>query len=129
MLSETQLQAAIDYAKGETIVDIAKKYSISRQTFYNWLEKDEFKSEVDKYRQEIKSNAERLLTADLDKVVKELKKIALSGKSEKVKFDAIADILDRSFGKATTRIEDVTDNTDTKKELSWDNIPSDLIKS
>ena len=102
--------------------DIAKVVGISRATFYDWLKKEEFASEVDRYIQEIKTSAEKNMSAKVDNYIRALEEIAFTGRSEKNRADALTYLLDRVLGRATTKVQDITEGSDSKdKEISWDN--------
>ncbi|KKX99838.1 MULTISPECIES: phBC6A51 family helix-turn-helix protein [Paraclostridium] len=118
MLTEEQRYAAELVAKGEKIVDIAKLCKVSRQTVYDWKEKKDFKAEVDRFVNDIKTKSEKSIAMSLETYIKELEKIALTGKSEKNKLDALQYLVNRVLGNTTTKTEITTDNNkEDKKEF------------
>lgn len=128
MLNEKQVQAAKLYAEGTKPTDIARKLGISRQAFYGWKKNKEFTSEVDRFIQEVKTSAEQSLTSKVDTYIAALEDIALTGRSEKNRTDALTYLLDRVLGKSTTKIQDITEATEDKEEtVSWDNVEDSNI--
>lgn len=123
MLNEKQFKSAKLYAEGITPTEISKIVGVSRTTFYEWLKKEEFAREVDKFKTEIITSAEKSMTSKVEKYIESLEGIALAGRSEKNRVDALTYLLDRVLGKSTTKIQDVTEGKeDGKKELSWDSV-------
>lgn len=123
MLNERQIKGAKMYAEGNTPTEIARQLNINRGTFYDWLKKEEFTREVDRFKQEILNSAEKSMISKVELYVESLEGIALSGRSEKNRVDALTYLLDRVLGKSTTKIQDVTEaKEDGKKDISWDNV-------
>lgn len=123
MLNEKQIKGAKLYAEGATPTEISRELGVSRQAFYGWLKNKEFTSEVDRFIQEIVTSAEKNMNSKVENYIHALEDIAFTGRSEKNRTDALTYLLDRVLGKATTRVQDVTeDKEDGKKEISWDNI-------
>lgn len=121
MLHEKQLQAAKLYCEGMKPIDIAKIVGISRQSFYDWMKKEEFTSELDRLTNEMKTAAEKSLSNNVERYIKELEVIAFTGRSEKNRTDALTYLLDRVLGKSTTKVQDITEASNTNtSEVSWD---------
>lgn len=121
MLHEKQIQAAKLYSEGMKPIDIAKVIGISRQSFYDWMKKEEFTSELDRLTNEMKAAAEQTLTNNVERYIKELEVIAFTGRSEKNRTDALTYLLDRVLGKSTTKVQDITEASNTNaSEVSWD---------
>lgn len=95
--------------EGEQITNIAKIVGVSRQAIYNWLNDSEFKNELDTRLQEIKTQGNNMIVNKLSSCIDELLKIALTGRSEKVRSDTSQYLVDRVLGKATTKIEQTTE--------------------
>lgn len=121
MLNEKQIRAAKEYAEGQKPTDIAKNVGVSRTTFYKWLENGEFTSEVDRYLQEIKTSAEKNMVGKVENYIRALEDIAFTGKSEKNRADALTYLLDRVLGRATTKVQDITEASDGKEDtITWE---------
>lgn len=120
MLDEKKERAITLILSGEAIIDVAKLINVARGTIYNWLDNDEFKDELDRRRQEIATQGNNLILSELNAYVKELKKTALHGKSEKNRLEALQYLIDRVLGKPTAKIEQ--DNKDDDKDKVNDDI-------
>lgn len=126
MLNERQIKGAKLYSEGYTPTEIAKELGVNRSTFYDWLKKEEFTSEVDRYKAEIVTTAEKQMTNKVTNYIHALEDIALAGRSEKNRVDALTYLLDRVLGKSTTKIQDVTETAkDSTNEVTWDSIEDD----
>lgn len=88
MLTAKQTKAVALLFDGKTKKEIAEELKVTEKTIYNWRQLEEFKKELQKlsndYLTEIRAN-----------LIKNQEKLALSAKSEMVKFSATKDLLDR----------------------------------
>lgn len=109
MLNERQNKEAELYAHGVNVTNIAKLCDCSRQTIYNDMERKEWKAKVDDLLTEAKQVANNKLNNDVELYVDELKKIALTSKSENNKKDALMYLLNRIYGTPTNKTQDITD--------------------
>jgi transcriptional regulator len=112
MLTEAQIECIRLMVKGVTITDIAEKLQVSRQTVYNWKSNEEFKAELDRLGQEYLDSARNKLKHAAPVAADKLIEL-LSGKYEKTQLAAAIDLLDRTAGKATTKVE-VTGDKDNE---------------
>lgn len=120
MLDERKEKAISMLIKGESITNIAVYLSISRQTVYDWINNKEFANELDKRRQEIKSQGNSFILSELRNCIDELLKIALKGESEKVRSDTAQYLVNRVLGTPTNKIEQTA--TENKENISTDMI-------
>lgn len=118
MLDERKEKAITLILSGEAITDVAKLVGVYRSTIYNWLEEEEFKAELDRRRQEIVKQGNALILAELKTYVMELRKMAIKGKSERNRLDALQYLIDRVLGKTTTKVEQVV--TEDKDKVNDD---------
>ncbi len=125
MLTERMIQEADLYSKGTKIVDIAKLVGVSRQTIYDDMKRPEWKAKVDECLAEAKGCAENLLNNDIGLYVAELKKIALTGKSEKNRMECLQYLLNRVYGTPTSKIEDITDK-DIKDKIDKEQLSNEF---
>jgi len=121
VLDERQVKAIEAFAKGSTITDVAKAAGVSRNTIYEWIKIEEFMAEVGKWQQEFIYQAQGRLKVAAKDAADEVIKLLKQGKYEKTRLSAAYDILDRSLGKATTRIENINPN-------DKDNVPVDILE-
>lgn len=112
MLNERQNKEAELYAKGEKVTDIAKLCGVSRQCVYDDMKRPEFKAKVDECLAEAKTAVENKINNDVELYCDALKKIALTGKSEKNRLDALSYLLNRIYGTPTNKTQDITENKD-----------------
>ena len=119
MLDEKKEKVITLIMKGEQYVDIAKLTGVGRSTIYEWLKDSDFAAELDKRRQEIKTQGNNLILRELGSYIGELKRIALCGESEKVRSDTAQYLVDRVLGKTTTKIETNAEQ-DSKNNVSKD---------
>lgn len=124
MIDERKEMAITNLLKGEQITDVAKLVGVCRQTIYDWLENEEFKAELDRRRRDIVTQGNNLILNELCTYVRELKRIALCGKSEKVRADTAQYLVDRVLGKTTTKLE-VTDK-DNQDAIDKDILDAEL---
>ena len=102
------------YLRGDKATDIAKVIGISRTTLYDWYGNSEFKAEVEKRRDDIKIQVSNYITNDLALYVDKMRKIALTGTSDRESAGACQYLIDRVLGKTTTKL-DVTAKDDTDR--------------
>lgn len=124
MLDERQLDCIALKAKGMEVTKIALEVGISRTTYYEWNKLEEFKAEACRREQEFISSTRQAVISYGPTVVQELKKLAKNGKSEKVRFDALSKLLDKTMSNAT-RIE-IADGRDTKDNVSIDVLDKEI---
>lgn len=88
MLTAKQTKAVALLFEGKTKREASKELKVSETTFYKWLKIPEFQQELQKLSNDY-------LTEIRAKLIKNQEKLALSAKSEMVKFSATKDLLDR----------------------------------
>ena len=122
MLTEAQVECIKLMLEGITITDIAKKLKVSRQTIYNWEDNAEFKTELDRCGRELVDSAMYKLKRAAPVAADKLVKLLSNGKYEKTQLNAAIDLLDRTTGKATTKVEvsDKQDNEHVSKDVLED---------
>lgn len=111
-LNDRQMRVIELYAQGETVTNIAKITGVSRQTIYADLDNKDVRAGIDKYLSEMKNQAEKKLTQSVDTLVEEIKKLALTSKSEKIRSENLQYLLNRIYGTPTSKVADVTDKED-----------------
>jgi len=109
ILTEKHYEAMKYMLEGSNISEVSKLCKASRTSIYNWLNDDDFKAELNKQSQEIKTNADKKITSRLDCYVDEMHRIATTGKTDKERRSACEFMIDRVLGKSTTRVADVTE--------------------
>ena len=120
-LTDKQREAIEYIVKGENISNVAKLVKVNRTTIYEWMKKEEFKSEIDRLTTEIKNGVKQKINAKIDSVLDQVYKIATTSKSEKNKLDACTYLLDQALGRATSKVADVTDKETDNAKVDLDN--------
>jgi len=118
MMDERRLKAAQLRSQGLDVTEVAKECGISRTSFYNWMDEEEFKAELSRCEQEFLTTTRKMLAAYGPKAVTKL--IALSNKatSEKVQMDATAKILDKLISNANKlEIDDARDSETVSADI------------
>ena len=126
-LDERKMKAIENIILGENYTNVAKLSGVSRQALYNWLDDDDFKAELDRRIQEIRKQGEQRITSKIDSYIDALEKIALCGKSEKNRSDALQYLINRDLGTPTSKIADVTDDED-KDNIDKNELQDELNK-
>lgn len=113
-LSDKQMKAIELLANGEIKQTVAKMVGVNPKTIYAWLKIDIFKEELDRQVIELKKNIETKLAMQVEPLMDNLIKLALTSKDERISLQATTYALDRLYGKATTKVQtevNVTDKT------------------
>lgn len=105
--------------EGETITDIAKKIGVVRQTVYDWMAKDNIKGELDRRRQDLTNQGNRLILKDINTYIGNIKQLASDDSDKRVCLAANQYLLNRILGNPTTAIVDASgdDNDGSISEL------------
>lgn len=92
-LTERQIKAIPLIVASPTYTEGCKKAKLNRTTFYEWLKNPEFKTELDRQRDEIAAEAFGVLSQGLTKAVETLVSL-LDNKDDRLKRLAAKDIID-----------------------------------
>ncbi|MEA4926317.1 MAG: phBC6A51 family helix-turn-helix protein [Syntrophomonadaceae bacterium] len=107
---------------------MAEQIGVSRQCMYEWMGQDEWIAEYDRRLQEIKTNANKLFNAKLNNVIDEWYRMMMDESCEKrTRAKLMVDWVDRSLGKATSRLE-VTENKPEEYNDPLEDINDNEIK-
>jgi len=135
MLDENKLLAVQLIVEGKLPkTEIAEKCGRSRQWLYDFIGTDEFKSEVDRRLQEIRTEGNKMITNNLGKSVENVVYLANNANSEKIRLDASCYLINRSLGMPSVKhdltIEPKSNESKEKQEflnmLEDDNIDVDF---
>jgi len=126
MLTEKQNKMISMLAEGMSKADIAKELKMSRQTIYDWMNKEEIKREMDRRRRIMCNEALTSLKGDTRELLDAVKKLAYTADSEAIRLQALNSLLDRSLGKATTKAElEVSNNNKDAENIDLDTLLDD----
>ena len=89
-LSDNEIKFIDEYIKNDSIVDICKNCGISKQTYYNYINKPQIKKILNQMRVEVLQNTTKKLQNNLQLCSDELIKIIKSDKTApQIKINAI----------------------------------------
>lgn len=125
MLTDQQLQCIELLALGElTKAEISKKIGVGNRVIYKWQNNEEFKAKwkerADSILNSLEHEGKARMVAKGQIAIDNILHIANMAHSEKVKLDANIFIYESIFGKATTRLQDVTPVKEESKVSSSD---------
>lgn len=124
-LNDKQMRAIELLANGENKQTTAKLVNVNPKTIYAWLKMDVFKDELERQVIELKKQIETKLAVQVEPLMDNLIKLALTSKDESIKLKATTYALDRLYGKATSK-QDINVTT-TDKTAQLENI-DDILK-
>lgn len=127
ILGDKQYLAIKWILEGKQISTIAKELNVARQTIYNWLDDEDFKTEVDTLRQEIQTSTKEHVMNKIKLYVDEIEELALSkDTSPKVKADLLKYLVNRVWGNTTTKVEINDNNTDNTINVNLDDLAEEF---
>lgn len=125
MLSDKERKVVELTVEGKTSKsDIAKLLGVSRTMVYNYLDKQEVQAEIARCLNDIRTQSEQKIVAQIEPVIEELYRIALTGGTRERK-DACIYLINRVLGtpKALLDIDDKReDNTDVDILAAFDSV-------
>ena len=124
-LNDKQMRAIELLANGENKQTTAKLVNVNPKTIYAWLKMDVFKAELERQVIELKKQIETKLAVQVEPLMDNLIKLALTSKDESIKLKATTYALDRLYGKATSK-QDINVTT-VDKTAQLENI-DDILK-
>ncbi len=92
-LTDRQLKAIPHIVSSPTYTEGCKKAKINKTTFYKWLKEPEFKSELDRQRDEVVSEAFGILSQSLTTAIENLVRL-LDHKDDRLKRMACKDVIE-----------------------------------
>ncbi|MHC1683431.1 MAG: helix-turn-helix domain-containing protein [Clostridiaceae bacterium] len=96
---------------GENITDIAKKLSVTRNTIYSWMSRDNIKAEMDRRKQELAHQGNRYILKDLLTYIDNVKELANDKSDKRVCLAANQYLINRIYGNPSSMVE--VSNVDT----------------
>lgn len=124
-INELQSKVIDLILEGHKMTEIAKDTGIYRSQLYRWLDRAEFKAELEARRAQLRKSARDKITGQVNSLADEMLNLAINSTDQRVKLQAIKYLMDRALGTPTIAKEDVNniddkDNKDTntlKKEI------------
>lgn len=102
--------------EGRPYTEVAKLVPCARQTIYDWLGNDDFRAELDRCRLEIYKQAQNKVLDKVTTYIDKVEELAFTSESDSVRLNALQLLIERSLGKATTKIEQTVDTKEDKKQ-------------
>ncbi|MCY6958851.1 helix-turn-helix domain-containing protein [Clostridium brassicae] len=96
--------------EGENITDIAKKLSVTRNTVYSWMSKDNVKAELDRRKRELANQGNQMILKDLTTYIGNIKELANDNSDKRVCLAANQYLINRIYGNPTNVVEDNAEN-------------------
>lgn len=115
-LNEEQSNMIDYFIEGKSISDIAKILNKARSTIYKWLELDQVKTEIEKRKLEIKTQARSKIASKVGGCIENIIEIAHTSKDLRTKLAANKYICDQFLGVPGTAKEE-KEEIDTKNEI------------
>lgn len=134
MLTDQQVECIELLAQGELTKDeIATRIKVTRRTIYNWMDKDEFKKELHNrtriFQNLMQEEGHAKLVAKGQIALDNIFKLANTAKQEKIRLDANVFIWESIYGKATSRIQDITDEEkENNSKVSEEDLKAEFTK-
>lgn len=119
-------ELVILYIQGEKLTHIAKKMNISRQTVYDWLAKDEVKASLDKHRRYLERQGNELILKDLQSYIDNIKELAKQCDDKRTSLAANQYLIDRIYGKTTTKLDLEASTKQTNNTVDEDIIDAEI---
>ena len=110
-LTSKQEQAALYIAYGFKFNRIAKELGINERTIYRWLDREDFRSKVDKEKSRRREYAKDILKTSFSKAVQKLKAL-MSDNNTNVSLKAAQSIIDLNL-----RLVEIEENEQKLRQL------------
>lgn len=128
MLDENKVKAIELILENKlTKIEIAKVCKKSRAWLYDSvINNEECMAEVDRRLQQIQTFGIMVIKSSLQQSIDNIIELSKTGESEKIRLDASTYLIDRVYGKTTTKLEVTADATEPV--VSKDEIEEEFVK-
>ncbi|MGL5153093.1 MAG: helix-turn-helix domain-containing protein [Clostridium sp.] len=123
-INEVQSKVIDLILEGHKMTEIAKETGIYRSQLYRWLDKAEFKAELEARRAQLRKSAADKITGQVNTLADEMLKLAIKSTDQRVKLQAIKYLMDRALG--IPAIMKDTTTTDTTSEINTNSLEKEL---
>lgn len=106
--------------------DIAKKLNVTRQTIYNWSEKESVKAEIARRRRELGNQGNSMILKDLTTYIDNIKDLANDKSDKRVCLAANQYLLNRIYGNPTGVLDE--ENEENNNNMSETELEQELNK-
>lgn len=125
-ISEIQSNVIDLILEGHKMTEIAKETGIYRSQLYRWLNNTEFKAELETRRAQLRKSAKDKITGQVNTLADEMLNLAMNSTDQRVKYNAIKYLLDRSLGVPTAAKEDSSSNDTGDKSKDTNTLKKEL---
>jgi len=125
-ISEIQSNVIDLILEGHKMTEIAKETGIYRSQLYRWLNNTEFKAELETRRAQLRKSAKDKITGQVNTLADEMLNLAMKSTDQRVKYNAIKYLLDRSLGVPTAAKEDSSSNDTGDKSKDTNTLKKEL---
>ncbi|MGO0862015.1 helix-turn-helix domain-containing protein, partial [Clostridioides difficile] len=89
---------------GFNVTDAANLIGISRQTVYNWMNREHVRKEMDRRKQELASQGNSIILKDIESYVNNIKVLAKDNSDKGVMLAANQYLINRIYGNPTNTV-------------------------
>lgn len=89
---------------GFNVTDAANLIGISRQTVYNWMNREHVRKEMDRRKQELASQGNSIILKDIESYVNNIKVLAKDNSDKRVMLAANQYLINRIYGNPTNTV-------------------------
>ncbi|HBF9567737.1 TPA: helix-turn-helix domain-containing protein [Clostridioides difficile] len=107
-LSEDESNAVYLLISGLTVTEVAKAIGVTRQTIYNWMNREHIRKEIDRRKQELTNQGNLLILKDLETYINNIKELA---SDKRVMLAANQYLINRIYGTPTNTIIQAEDDS------------------
>lgn len=126
-LEDTKLEYVFARSRHNKTTDALREIGLSRATFYNWPDREE----LDELAQELKRRRMlrvEMIIEDAAEDAATVKVGGLKSRKEHIKQSVASEILDRTIGAPTKKL-DIQGDTDLHVRLQWEDADTDIDPS
>ncbi|EGT3653545.1 helix-turn-helix family protein [Clostridioides difficile CD149] len=110
-LSEDESNAVYLLISGLTVTEVAKAIGVTRQTIYNWMNREHIRKEIDRRKQELTNQGNLLILKDLETYINNIKELASDKSDKRVMLAANQYLINRIYGTPTNTIIQAEDDS------------------
>lgn len=125
-INEIQSKVIDLILEGHKMTEIAKETGVYRSQLYRWLDKSEFKAELESRRAQLRKSASDKITGQINTLADEMLKLATTSTDQRVKLQAIKYLMDRALGTPTATKEDTIVSNGDDKNKDTDTLKKEL---
>ena len=127
MITDTQSEMIDLYLSGKKKSIIARELNVSRTTIYSWLENDEVKQEIELRKKYLIQGAKDKILNNCSKCIDNLCDLAFNSNDQRVKFNALKYLIDRSLGIPGAIKEEINTKSDNEN-ININSLKAELIE-